>query len=418
MFPVSHSPQDTHIETNCWDEAAQWKSRSGCTPSSLINLSARGMRTAGAGYLWAQTKSYKIIHHQLKLTEVWTHAALLRAQCTQCRTCQATSRNCLQNQTRIVTLPCTSLLLYCFGSHYVALSMPWHFCWAFLPRHSKKLPAWATSVRPKFNRPERTEAMPALPGVTDATASRKIRVLVLHSNRQNAQDFKTLGHAQTATFEIERDYWQRKMFFVEAVTNGFVLYTQRSSTRLSFYECWLMVKKSSVSQPNVLFLFSFFFDLIEPATRFTIGSLKEKNSLGVASADWSLFAKVITNLVLGISISLIQTYTVSDTYVCLMSLVFLFSKWMQWSQTQRISHIFYGFVFVPLFFGCVCLNPCPQLLYANKLDGAARVRSQGGCWPAFCGSPACIHAHGRGQREWWARRAQNMRRNAKTVRTA
>ena len=36
MFPVSHSPQDTHIETNCWDEAAQWKSRSGCTPSSLI----------------------------------------------------------------------------------------------------------------------------------------------------------------------------------------------------------------------------------------------------------------------------------------------------------------------------------------------------------------------------------------------
>lgn len=56
--------------------------------------------------------------------------------------------------------------------------------------HSKKLPAWAMSVRPKFNRPERTEAMPALPGVTDATASRKIRVLVLHSNRQNAQDFK------------------------------------------------------------------------------------------------------------------------------------------------------------------------------------------------------------------------------------
>ena len=106
-------------------------------------------------------------------------------------------------------------------------------CWAFLPRHSKKLPAWAMSVRPKFNRPERTEAMPALPGVTDATASRKIRVLVLHSNRQNAQDFKTLGHAQTATFEIERDYWQRKMFFVEAVTNGFVLYT-RSRARLSF----------------------------------------------------------------------------------------------------------------------------------------------------------------------------------------
>ena len=139
--------------------------------------------------------------------------------------------------------------------------MPWHFGWAFLPRHSKKLPAWAMSVRPKFNRPERTEAMPALPGVTDATASRKIRVLVLHSNRQNAQDFKTLGHAQTATFEIEHSYGQRKMFFVEAVTNGFVLYT-RSRARLSFwFFLWLLIDAEKIQCLSAKCPFSFVFKL-------------------------------------------------------------------------------------------------------------------------------------------------------------
>ena len=115
------------------------------------------------------------------------------------------------------------MFLEYFGSHCVAFVCLGIFCWALLPRHSKKLPAWAMSVRPKFNRPERTEAMPALPGVTDATASRKIRVLVFHSNRQNAQDFKTLGHAQAATCEIKHAYWQRKMFFVEAVMQGLLL---------------------------------------------------------------------------------------------------------------------------------------------------------------------------------------------------
>ena len=109
--------------------------------------------------------------------------------------------------------------------------------------------------------------------------------------------------------------------------------------------------------------FSFFFYLIEPATRFTIGSLKEKNSLGVASADRSLFAKVITNLALGASIPLIQTYTVSDTYVCLMSLVgcllFFFQSGCNEAKLNEF-HTFFTDVFLFLyFFGCSSLNPCP-----------------------------------------------------------
>ena len=99
--------------------------------------------------------------------------------------------------------------------------------------------------------------------------------------------------------------------------------------------------------------FSFVVDLIEPATRFTIGSLKEKNSLGVASAGRSLFAKVITNLVLGVSISLIQTYTVSDTYVCLMSLVgcllFFFQSGCNEAKLNEF-HTFFSDVFLFLYF--------------------------------------------------------------------
>lgn len=49
-------------------------------------------------------------------------------------------------------------------------------------------------------------------------------------------------------------------------------------------------------------------------------------------------------------------------YLCMFNessrlLAFLFSKWMQWSQTQRISHIFYGCVFVPLFFWVFLFEP-------------------------------------------------------------
>lgn len=55
------------------------------------------------------------------------------------------------------------------------------------------------SVRPKFNRTpaeSTTEQETVAPGMvvdTSVSAVPKTRVLVLHSNRQNSQDFKTLG---------------------------------------------------------------------------------------------------------------------------------------------------------------------------------------------------------------------------------
>ncbi|CAK9060867.1 Esterase AAEL000016, partial [Durusdinium trenchii] len=57
--------------------------------------------------------------------------------------------------------------------------------------HSKKLPSWAMSVRPKFNKPPLPDAAegPVQLGPERGHVA-KCRILVLHSNRQNPQDFK------------------------------------------------------------------------------------------------------------------------------------------------------------------------------------------------------------------------------------
>ena len=85
-------------------------------------------------------------------------------------------------------------------------------------RHSKKLPAWAMSVRPKFNRtPEPTTEQKTVAAEmvvdTSVSAVPKTRVLVLHSNRQNSQDFKTLGLNERMPFPC---YYGSCAFFTDA----------------------------------------------------------------------------------------------------------------------------------------------------------------------------------------------------------